>query len=486
MAVTFVSTEHLQGIITVHIPSEEYQPLLQKGLNNHKNKAQLKGFRKGKTSVDLIKKMYGNAILQEVVENMLQKQLFEHLQQNNINLLGQPLPNVEQENIYYNIFNDSAYTFKFDIGYTSDVEIKGLDHVFELQKVQAADESIEKQLLTLRNRIGGLQPVDGPVTEEQMLTIHASEVVNGTIKAEGVQSEFSLWISQLDEVAKSQFVGKQKNDQLTIDIQTLHPDKEEAFIRQRYFNTLEEAKNLPTTFQLTITDIKANVLAELNQAFFDQAFGPEAVQTEDEAKSKIKGEIEKQIGHQADALLFRNIQDYLLKANKQDFPDSFLKRWLKTQNERLSDEKLDADYPDFTQNLTWTIIREKLVKQFEIKVEQADIKVRIRQQIMSYFGGMALGDLSFMEPTIQKMMQNREQVEKLHDEVLTDKLFDSLKSVVQIIPKEVSEVEFNALMETARKDTEARKKKSHAFHEHEGHDHEDHDHDHDHDDHHHH
>ncbi len=478
MAVLFTSTDHLQGVVTVDLSFEEYQPNLQKELNNYKNKAQLKGFRKGKTSVDLIKKMYGNAILQEVVENLLQKQLFDHLQANDMNILGQPLPNVDQEHIYYNIFSPQSYTFKFDIGYTADLDVKGLDHTFEFLQVQADQETIDTQLTSMRNRVGGLITVDEPVKEEHMLTIQAKEVELGQVKEDGIQSEFSVWVSQIDPSAKGLFIDKKQGDQIEADVRSFHVEKDEAFIRQRYFNALPAEVSIPDLFQLTITEIKANELAPLNQDFYDQAFGQGIVTSEEEAREKLKTELEKQFTVQADALLFRDIQEYLLKENKQELPDMFLKRWLKVQNNQLTDESVEQDYPDFTTNLTWTILREKLVKQFEIKVAPEDIKARIRQQIMGYFGGMALGDLSFMEPTIQKMMQNREQVEKLHDEVLTDKLFDQLKNAVQLQPKITSQTEFKDLMEAARKDSAERRQKVQALHDH-NHNH-DHDHDHDH------
>jgi trigger factor len=479
MAVSFNSTNHLEGTLTIHIPREEYQPILQKELNNYKNKAQMKGFRKGKTSVDLIKKMYGNAILQEVVENNLQKQLFDHIQAEHLNILGQPLPNAEQIPIYYDIMSPSDFTFKFDIGYTPEFEIKGLNDSYTYHQVIANESNVETQLQKLRDRNGELKSIDGPVAEDHLLTLEAKELKEGQVAEDGIQSEFAVWISQIHDDAKAKFIGKMKDDHLDLDdIRSFHPDKDEAFIRQRYFNNLDEHAAIPQSFRLIIKEIKVNVPAELNQDFFEKAFGP-GVTTEEEAKAMIKQELEKQLAFQSDALLFRDVQDRLLKENKQDLPDIFLKRWLKVQNSNLTDEQVEADYPDFVQNLLWTILREKLTKQYDIQVTREEIKGRFRQQIMSYFGGMALGDMSFMDPTIDKMMNNREQVEKIHDEVATDKLFDQLKNAVRLDNKPTTEAEFNELMEAAKKDTAARREKA-LQHQHHHHDH-DHSHDHNHD-----
>ncbi|MEP7320433.1 MAG: trigger factor, partial [Saprospiraceae bacterium] len=482
MAVSFNSTNHLEGTLTIHISESEYQPTLNKELNNYKSKAQLKGFRKGKTSVDLIKKMYGNAILQEVIENTLQKQLYDHIQLENLNVLGQPLPNAGQTPIYYDIFSPHDYVFKFDIGYAPEFEIKGLSDTYLYHNVSPDEATVDKQLQNLRDRNGELKSIEGPVSELNLLTIEATELKDGQISEDGIKSEFSVWISQINEEVRSQFIGKMNGDHLDIDdIQSMHPDKDEAFIRQRYFNTLDEKTTLPHAFRLTIKEIKVNEPAELNEAFFEKTFGPGAVINESEAKEKLKEELEKQMRFQSDALLFRDVQDKILKENEQSLPDLFLKRWLKVQNEKLTDEQIEADYPDFVQNLMWTILREKLMKKFDIQVSREEIKGRFRSQILSYFGGMAMGDLSFMDPTIEKMMANREQVEKIHDEVSTDKLFDQLKNTVQLDYKPTTESEFNELMEAAKKDTAARREKSQARQRlSDPHDHS-HDHDHDHD-----
>ena len=208
MAVSFNSTDQNQGVLIIQIPVTEYQPSLLKELNNYKNKAQLKGFRKGKTSVDVIKKMYGNGILQEVVENNLQKQLFDHIQEANINILGQPLPNAEQEAIYYNIMSPTDYTFKFDIGFAPDFEVKGLDQTYDYRQVAADQKSVDDQLAKLRDRSGELKIIETEVQEEHLVTIDAREVENGQIKENGVRSEFSIWLSQLEPEAQKEFLGK--------------------------------------------------------------------------------------------------------------------------------------------------------------------------------------------------------------------------------------------------------------------------------------
>jgi len=484
MAVTSQTTDHLQATLTIHIPVEEYQPILNKELQNYKNKAQLKGFRKGKTPVDLIKKMYGNAILQEVVENTLQKQLQDHLKDNNLSLLGQPLPNAEQTEIYYSILQPSAYTFRFDVGYAPEFDIQGLDHTFDFYKVIPNEETINRQFENLRSRLGELKSVESGVGETHLINVTVDELDGDQIKEGGITAEFGVWMTQIDGPAKSLLIGKQLQDEIDLDLRTFHLDKEDEFIRKRYLTKLEENTPVPALFRLKINEIKSNEPAQVDQAFFDKAFGPNQVTDEEQAKAKIKGELENQSIVQAEALLFRDIQDHLLKSNHQQMPDAFLKRWLKEQNPNLTEDSIEGEFEDFVQNLLWTIMRDKLIKQFNIQVTADEIRQRFLRQILSYFGGMPIGDASFLQPTIEKMMQNREQVEKQHDEILSDKVFESLKTAVLLNDKEIGEGEFEELMEKARQDTAARKAKAQLRHSHahpgdEGH-HHDHDHDHDH------
>lgn len=490
MAVTFTPTEPLQGTLTIHITEAEYQPILNKEITNYKSKAQLKGFRKGKTSADLIKKLYGGAILQEVIEKTLQNQLMEHIRENKLQLLGQPIGNENQPQISYDIFNPSEFKFIFDIGYAHEFEIKGLDKTFSLNKVKVGDDKVDEQFENLRRRMGELKEVEGPVTEDHLLAIKAIELENGQPKENGIETEFSLWLSQIDDAGKDLFIGKKKGDTLDADLHLLHPDKDEAFIKSKYFTKLDENTAVPALVKMTIDEIKIMEPAAVNDDFFQKGFGPE-VNSIEAAKEKIKEELERQYLHQAEALLFRDIQGHLLDVNKMDMPESFLKRWLKTQDPRLTDQAIDDDFPDFTQNLLWTMMRDKFLEKYNIQITSQDIRNRMRQQFLNYLGGMALGDTSFLDSIIDKSMKNREQVEKLHDEILTDRLFDSLKAEVKLEETPISEEEFKALMEAARKDSAERRKKTHHHdhdhdhdhnHDHDhDHDHHDHDHDHDHD-----
>lgn len=482
MAVTFTPTEPLQGTLTIHITEAEYQPILSKEIANYKNKAQLKGFRKGKTSADLIKKLYGGAILQEVIEKTLQNQLMEHIREHKLQLLGQPIGNENQPQISYDIFNPSEFKFIFDIGYAHEFEIKGLDKTFTLNKVIVGDDKVDEQFENLRRRMGELKEVDGPVSEEHLLAIKANELEEGQIKENGIETEFSLWLSQIDDAGKDLFIGKSKNATIDTDLRLLHPDKDEAFIKSKYFTKLDESTSIPAMVRMIIHEIKIMEPAAVNEDFFQKGFGLE-VTTIEGAKERIKEELEKQYLHQSEALLFRDIQGHLLDVNKMDMPESFLKRWLKTQNRNLTDQAIEDDFPDFTQNLLWTMMRDKLLDKYNIQITNQDIRNRMRNQFLNYLGGMTLGDTSFLEGIIDKSMKNREQVEKLHDEILTDRLFDSLKSEVKFEESPISEDEFKELMETARKDSADRRKKTHRHdHDHE-HDHSQHDHNHDHHDH---
>lgn len=484
MAVSFTPTAPLEGTLDIHITDAEYQPLFNKELTNYKNKAQLKGFRKGKTPTEVIKKLYGSAILQEVIEKTLQKQLMDHIRDHKMNVLGQPMGNANQPQISYDITNPSEFRFLFDIGYINEFEIQGLDKTFDLYKVEPDLAKIDEQYENIRKRMGELKEVEGPVHADHLLDISAAELEDGTVKEGGLTTEFSVWLSQLSEEAKNVFIGKSKGDTVDADLRSFHADKDDAFIKSKYLTKAEESDAVPALMRLTINTIKNNEPAEVNTEFFAKAYGAD-VDTEEKAKAKIKEELETHFLRQAEALLFRDVQDHLLKVNKMEMPDPFLKRWLKSQNPSLTDETVEADYPSFTENLLWTLMRDKLVEKYDIRISAQEIRQRMRNQFMSYLGGMSYyGDMSFLDNIINKQMQNREQVEKLHDEIMTDRLFDNIKAEVKLEDKNISEADFESLMEAARKDSAERKKKAGQHLEHHHHDHEhDHEHEHHHHDH---
>jgi trigger factor len=162
--------------------------------------------------------------------------------------------------------------------------------------------------------------------------------------------------------------------------------------------------------------------ADMDQAFFDGYFGPDKVKSEDEARTMIKEEIGKYYATQADSYMYRDIMEGLIEHNKMDLPEPFLKRWLKATNEKLTEEELEKEFPDFVKNLKWTLIRGEIAKTEEIEVKPEEIQQNIATQVRQYFGQYGMGE-EYINSTVQRMMQDRNQINKVYEELLSEKVF---------------------------------------------------------------
>ena len=302
---------------------------------------------------------------------------------------GQPLPSDDQEAIEFDLKDLTDYEFKYDLGLAPDFEVAGLDesNTYEKLEVEVTDEMIEKALTDAQKRLGKQSNPEDDIQETDVVKFSSRELQDGAVKEEGVESEFSLMLDKATEEAKELLLTKKKGDTFEYNIFQLEQDVEADFVRKYYLNLGEADADLEVgeNFELTIEEVNRMTPAELDQEFFDQFFGEDKVKDEAEAREEITKVIKDSFNGSAESLFFRQVQDRLLEENQPELPHNFLKRWIMLTNENISEEQVEKEYDSFAKNLTWTLIKSKLSKQFEIKIEEEDIKNAFRLQIQSYF-----------------------------------------------------------------------------------------------------
>ena len=211
----------------------------------------------------------------------------------------------------------------------------------------------------------------------------------------------------------------------------------------------KDEREVNETFDATIESVKRKVSATLNSEFYEKAFGP-AVSTETEARQFISDSISKNYDAQADALLLRDLQERLLNENSTiAFPDTFMKRWLKSQNTKNTDEILDREYPAFINNLRWTLIRNKVMTESGVQITEDDMREYYANQIRGYLGGMAVGE-DFINNLVEKVLNDEKESRNLYEDVLTNKVFDAMKNRVTIVEKPVTAEELSTILAIAK------------------------------------
>ncbi len=418
--------DQLNTTLSIEIEKEDYLKKFNDELKNYKGKASLKGFRKGKTPLGFIKKMFGKGILADAVNESLQKGLFDYIKDQDLNVLGDPLPSESQEMIDFDVNNLGSFTFDFDLGLSPDITVKGAASTdsYTHYDITLTDEIVNEEIEVARKRQGSQEEVAEDIKEKDILKIQAIELENGLPKEGGHETDFTLMTDLIaEESMMKKVLTMKKGGSFDFDIYNLEKDKDEVHVKKYLLNLGDdEEKEVGKDFRGTIEKVLRMKPADMDQAFFDGYFGPDKVKSEDEARTMIKEEIGKYYATQADSYMYRDIMEGLIEHNKMDLPEPFLKRWLKATNEKLTEEELEKEFPDFVKNLKWTLIRGEIAKTEEIEVKPEEIQQNIATQVRQYFGQYGMGE-EYINSTVQRMMQDRNQINKVYEELLSEKVF---------------------------------------------------------------
>ena len=159
MQVNQSELKDLKAVVTLTIEPADYQEEVAKQLKEVRRKAQMPGFRPGMVPAGLVKKMYGKGILADVLNKLVGEHLQKHIEDNKIQILGDPLPSEESPKI--DLDNEDTFTFLFDIAVAPEFEAKlnGKNKLPEYT-IEPTEEMINKQVEAYTNRFGEYIPED--------------------------------------------------------------------------------------------------------------------------------------------------------------------------------------------------------------------------------------------------------------------------------------------------------------------------------------
>ena len=437
------------AMVTLSIEKVDYAEKVDKTLRDYRKKANIPGFRPGMVPVGLVKKMYGKAVLAEEINKLVSDGLYGFIRDNNINILGEPLPNqTEQKQIDFE--TQEVFEFVFDLGIAPEfeVELTKKDKV-KFYNIAVSDEMIDNQVKSYTGRYG--KYIQEEVVEEKdMLKGELLEVANGKVNESGIKvQDATLTAAYMkDDAQKALFVGAKKGDVITF-----NPAKafeSEAEISSLLKISKDAAKTIDADFQLKIESITRYHESEINQELFDKVYGEGAVSTEEEFRAKIKENIQENLTGDSEYKFGLDAQEMLVaKFDNLVFPDTFLKRWVLASNENLTAETLEEDYPKMIADLKWHLIKDKLAKVNDVTVEATDVEEFAKKMAKAQFAqyGMIGMDDEIIANYAKDMMKKEETLKNIVDKVAEEKVFAKVKEAVKLEHKEVSIEEFNKMFE---------------------------------------
>jgi trigger factor len=427
-----------EALIKINLKENDYQPKVEEKIKEYCKKANIKGFRAGKVPAGVIKKMYGKSILVEEVNQMLSHSLMDYIKENDIQILGEPLPNMEKaEAIDWETENE--FDFEYSIGMANEFDLAINKKIkVEKFKIKVDDKALAETIDNLKKQFGEMTNPDvcenGDTLYGEFITEVDGEPQTGTFD-----------LNELEKKEAKNFVGKKKAD--TVHFNAEKAIKNEAYM-QSIFGKLEGIDLKKVEFK--VININRVIPTEINQELFDKTFGKDAVTTEEEFKIKIKESISENYDKESENHFVYNLRNKVVESTKMDLPNEFLKKFIaKTNKSDITPEQIESDYPMYSEDLKWTLIKNKVSKEQDIKAEHEDVLNATKAMIRMQFAGSGMGDQ--MEASIDTFADNYlkggdgqsgENYMKMHESVFNDKVVAYIKENITIKEKEVTAEEF--------------------------------------------
>ena len=451
MNVSFQNIDKVSALLTVKLEKADYQEKVDKSLKTFRQKAQIPGFRKGMVPMSLVKKMYGKSVVAEEVNKLLSEKVYDYIKSNNINMLGEPMPNEEKQQVIdFDTMEDFEFVFDIALAPEFKAEVSSSDKV-DYYTIEVTDAMVDNQVKAYTQRNGKYEQVAAYEDNDMLKGLIAELDENGNTKEGGIQVEGAVLMPSYmkNDEQKAIFANAKVNDVLVFNPNTAY-DGHAAEIASLLKIEKEAAAEVKSDFSFQVEEITRFVSGELNQEIFDQVFGEGVVKTEEEFRAKIKESIAEQLVADSDYKFLIDARKMLMeKVGKLEFPDALLKRVMLLNNREKGEEFVAENYDKSIEDLPSHLIKEQLVKDNEIKVEQEDVIKMAKEATKGQFAqyGMMTVPEDILENYAQEMLKKKENVDGLVGRVVEAKLATALKAKVTLNNKTVPMEEFNKMFE---------------------------------------
>ncbi|MBL7840136.1 MAG: trigger factor [Cyclobacteriaceae bacterium] len=445
LEITLDKKNSTEGLIKIKIEQADYQPKYEEKIRDYSRKANIKGFRAGKVPSGVIKKMFGKSILVEEINHMLSHKLTDYIKDNNLRIIGEPLPNREKADTI-NWDSQTNFEFEYHIGIAEDFKYDLSSKVkVKSYPIEVDEKVIDETISDLTKRFG---KADYPEVSE------ATDNLFGQLapaEEGGFKNETAVIdITKVTKKEQSKLVGLKKGEEVSFEISKIFDkDSDVATLLDVSEDVAKKAKG---KYTLKIENISRVEPAAINQELFDRVFGKDSVADEAAFRAKVKETISQNYKRETDYFLDHNIEDHYIKNTKVNLPEGFLKNWLKATGEgKVTDEVLANEFDAYTRTLKWDLIKNKIAEDAKISVETDEVKARAKEVILSQFGGAAfaeqLGDRLDAITDNYLSHENGQNFMRLYNQLRNDKIMNHIRQNITIDDKVVSVDEFKKIVQ---------------------------------------
>lgn len=448
MNISLQNVDKVSALLTVQIEKADYQERVDKTLKTIRQRANMPGFRKGMVPMGLIKRQYGTSVLVEEVDKLMQEKVGEYIRDNKVNMLGTPLPKESNANFE----TDENFEFSFDIALAPEfeLELSNADTV-DYYDIEVTDAMVDQQVKMYTQRTAKYDKVEEYQENDMLKGLLAELDENGNTKEGGVQVEGAVMMPTYmkNDDQKAIFNGAKVNTVLVFNPSVAF-DNNDAELASLLKLKKEEVAEHKGNFSFQIEEITRMIPGDLTQELFDQVLGEGKAHNEEEFRAQIKEAIAKQFESDSDYKFLLDVRTYTMgKVGKLEFADGLMKRIMLENNKEKGEEFVNENYEKSLEELTWHLIKEKLVAANNIKVEQVDINNMAKEATRAQFAqyGMINVPDELLENYSKEMLKKRESVEALVNRVIESKLAEAVKTQVTLNHKAISVEDFNKMFQ---------------------------------------
>ena len=451
MKISFENPDKINGLLTLVVEEEDYKNDVEKTLKDYRKKANVPGFRPGQAPMGMIKRQFGPSVKMEAVNKIIGQQIYKYVQDNKIQMLGEPLTSEKQAPV--DIEKDGPYTFMFDIAVAPEMKVSltGRDKV-DYYKIVVDDKTIDQQVDMLASRSGSYEKAENYEGNDMLKGDLRELDENGNTKEGGITVESAVLMPSYIKVddQKKLFDGAKLGDIITFNPRKAYPDNDTE-VSQLLKIERDAVKDMESEFSYQITEIQRFKKHEVNEELFKQVFG-EDTDVKDEAafRAKIAEGLQEQLVNDSDYKFILDVREHCeKKVGELTYPDALLKRIMLANNKDKGEEFVEKNYEQSIKELTWHLIKEQLIQAQEIKVNDEDIKETAKEAARAQFAQYGMTNIpeEYIENYANEILKKGESVDALVDRSIDRKLAEALKKAVKLNEKEISVEDFNKMMQ---------------------------------------
>lgn len=419
------NVDELNAVVRIEFTPADYQPKIDEQLKDYGRKVQMPGFRPGKVPAGMVRKMYGKSILVEQLNKLTSDTLFNFIRENQLNVLGNPLPKPEND-AAFDLDNPGDIKLAFEVGLAPNFDLDiSTNHRFNLYKLKLDDTYVNDIIEDYRKRLGEPQDVETSTNEDTIHGIFTELNADGSAKEAGILKHATLSFADFKEGnGEATFTGVAKGDDVKVNLK-------EAIVNPTVIAAVlgiskEEVEGISDAFSFNVESIKRTVPAEVNQDFFDKLLGPGVISTETELRERIIEDGQKRYNKDSENRLFNEVVEHLVNTATFELPNEFLKRWLVSQNEgKVNPEDIESNYDNYARGIRWQLIEGKLIRDNNIAITNDQVLDSLTEDFLAYMGAPGTTDEDLRERAreiAKGMMKNEKEVNKVYDKLYNEAL----------------------------------------------------------------